>query len=325
MVRLGVHTHFAEVAGFDSDLYGAGEPARFDAQGASTDCRLAWAHDWMSGDDARAWAEARGLPLVLHLHSTARERAAGRAEWIDPRTFEREGEVARCATRVVCVSDRTAQIALEDYDLDPSRLRVVHNGLDGLHASAFHEQPGQRGPRDLSVTFLGRFDWQKGPERFLAVIDRLARRDPDLRFAMAGDGPLRPLVQARLQALGLARRVLLPGWLRAPERDALLSRSRVCLVPSAAEPFGLVALEALRCGALPLVDASAGVREAFPACPAVDTSKPAAAAGAALDLLALEDRAVRELGRALATQAAATSWSRSAVCFVDVLREVLDR
>ena len=70
-------------------------------------------------------------------------------------------------------------------------------------------------------------------------------------------GALRELAQA----LGIAERVEFRGFLDPPAVDRLLGQSSLLVMSSVSEPFGLVALEALRAGTPVIVSRQSGVRE----------------------------------------------------------------
>src|SRR5690606_8611285 len=84
------------------------------------------AHDWLT---FRAGIEAQkitGRPLVVHVHATEYDRAGKNGNpYI--RDIEREGMMA--ANLVVAVSDRTKQIAIQEYNIPKEKIEVVHNGI----------------------------------------------------------------------------------------------------------------------------------------------------------------------------------------------------
>ncbi len=111
------------------------------------------------------------------------------------------------------------------------------------------------------ILFAGRFTASKGLDLLTRTAPLvLARRDVDFVFAGGhGDAP----GQAALDALHARFRgaCRVSPWLDAPALDDLFRRAALLLVPSAYEPFGLVALEALRCGTPVLAADVGGLRE----------------------------------------------------------------
>lgn len=118
-------------------------------------------------------------------------------------------------------------------------------------------------------------------KQFGAVVDMAERlRDLRCRFVIAGDGPERLPLQARVDALGLGRRVQFIGALSDIER--LLAATDIFLHPARYESFGMVILEALQAGIPVVLDGRSriGCRETLRAeeVGLADFSKPAEAA-----------------------------------------------
>ncbi len=68
----------------------------------------------------------------------------------------------------------------------------------------------------------------------------------------------------------LSASVLFSGFLRDRQRERLLERADVFMMPSISEPFGLVALEAAQRHTPVIVSKNAGVGEVLPGAVAVD-------------------------------------------------------
>lgn len=104
------------------------------------------------------------------------------------------------------------------------------------------------------VLFAGRL----APEKNLPAIFDAVKALPDIRFVIAGDGPLRSELEREAQLLPNLR---LTGWL---ERDALraeMDAAGLLILPSHMETFGTVALEAMARGRPALVAANAGIHD----------------------------------------------------------------
>jgi glycosyltransferase involved in cell wall biosynthesis len=127
-------------------------------------------------------------------------------------------------------------------------IRVVPNGVDVARYRPGPSDWLQRlGARRLFV-YLGRLDREKNVE---ALVDAFLEADPppDLKLALAGDGPER----SRLQRLVSDPRVALLGPLgREAERIALLRAADAVFLPSAIEGLSLALLEGMACGACPV-------------------------------------------------------------------------
>jgi glycosyltransferase involved in cell wall biosynthesis len=84
---------------------------------------------------------------------------------------------------------------------------------------------------------------------------------PSVKFAVAGSGDRLRAMRDRVAARGLSERFLFTGFLPPEQLDRLYARADLYVMPSASEPFGLTALEALQHGTPVIVSKSAGVAE----------------------------------------------------------------
>lgn len=102
------------------------------------------------------------------------------------------------------------------------------------------------------LVFAGRL----APEKNLEAVVAAARALPELRFVIAGDGPLRRQLERDTAAL---RNVNMVGWLDREALRALLDASDLLLLPSRLETFGSIALEAMARGRPAVVAENAGI------------------------------------------------------------------
>jgi glycosyltransferase involved in cell wall biosynthesis len=165
-------------------------------------------------------------------------------------------------------------------------------------SALFGLRPGS--PRDREVAFLGRLVDDKGADLLLAALALLAAAGLRPRLTVIGAGPEEAALRAQAHAAGLAGQVAFAGVLTGEALVAELNRHRVLAVPSRwPEPFGVVALEGLACGCIPVVSSGGGLPDAVGACGLVFASGDAAALAAALRT-ALGDDAVAARLRAAA-------------------------
>ncbi len=128
-------------------------------------------------------------------------------------------------------------------------VRVVHNGVS---PAEFAPLPPAADARD--VVFLGELRTLKGVDVLIEAIGLLRRRGRTVTAALIGDGPDRDLFKTKIERLDLAPAVtLLPPM---PARKAL-TLGRVMVVPSRAESFPYVVLEAAA-AAKPLIATQVG-------------------------------------------------------------------
>jgi glycosyltransferase involved in cell wall biosynthesis len=128
--------------------------------------------------------------------------------------------------------------------------RVVPNMLPADVASLLDEPAGDG---DGSVLAVGELHPKKGLDLLIRAVAEL----DGVTLRIAGEGEQREKLAALANELGVADRVELPGFVSRDRLRALFERATVMAVPSRAEPFGLVILEAFAAG-VPVVAARTG-------------------------------------------------------------------
>ena len=118
--------------------------------------------------------------------------------------------------------------------------------------------------RDRDLAFLGRLVSLKGCQTLLRALGCLHREGLAPGLTVIGDGPDRAMLVALAEREGIAEQVRFVGTLQGQSLAEALNRHRVLVVPSSfEEPFGIVALEGLACGCLPVVSARGGLVDAI--------------------------------------------------------------
>ena len=129
---------------------------------------------------------------------------------------------------------------LAELDLPPERVFVRHNLIPW--------RPVPQADREHSVLYAGRLDEAKGIRVLMAAWDQYLADpgDAPLRLIIAGTG----ILQGQVEAWAASRpSVRLAGHVDDRQAADLMSRSRAVILPSIwAEPFGLVAVEAMAAG-----------------------------------------------------------------------------
>lgn len=217
------------------------------------------------GDDLRALRELRALvrrvrPDVVHTH-TAKAGFLGRlaVEGLGvPRVHTFHGHLLQgyfspAVTRAVTLAERTlaarTELLISSGGRVGDELRAAGVGrrrrwLDIPPGVATPTLAGTREPR--TVAFVGRLVGVKRVDRLVEA----ARLLPDVRFLIAGDGPLRASLEAEAPA-----NVEFLGWLADP--GAVYGRASAVLLCSDNEAMPLVLIEGALCG-LPGVTTDAG-------------------------------------------------------------------
>ena len=238
---------------------------------ASTD--LVHSHTWYTNLAGHLGSLLHGIPHVITAHSLEplrpwkREQLGGGyaiSSWV-----ERTSYLASDAIIAVSNGMRT-DIQVAYPEIDPSRIHVVHNGIDTdvyrpvADASAL-ERFGIDGTRPYAL-FVGRITRQKG----LIHLLRAARHfDDAVDLVLCASSPDTPEMAAEVAAeiatLQAERRRGSVIWIERPvDKESLiglLSHARVFTCPSIYEPLGIVNLEAMACGTAVVASAVGGIPE----------------------------------------------------------------
>ncbi|MDP9174450.1 MAG: glycosyltransferase [Planctomycetota bacterium] len=158
----------------------------------------------------------------------------------------------RAAERVVVPSPSVADIAQRWAGVPEEKIEVVPNAIE---LSDYANWPA-RDSGGRRVGFIGRLDPIK---RIGDLIDAVALLPADISLDVYGEGSERAKLEAQIARLWLGHRVKLHGGI-VDSREALKSID-VLVLPSAAEGFGLVLIEAMAAGVPVVATDVPGIRD----------------------------------------------------------------
>jgi glycosyltransferase involved in cell wall biosynthesis len=194
-------------------------------------------------------AELAGLPFSFTVHG--------------PEEFDRPealalGAKAEAAAFVATVSEfGRSQMMRWTPPAVWERLQVVRCGLD---AGFFPAAPSAV-PDTVQLVCVGRLCEQKGQLLLIDALAQLLRSGVQARLVLAGDGELRPEIEARIARHGLAHAVEITGWISSARVAELILAARALVLPSFAEGLPVVLMEAMALGRPVLSTYVAGIPE----------------------------------------------------------------
>lgn len=95
------------------------------------------------------------------------------------------------------------------------------------------------------ILYLGRFAWEKAPQRLIEAFSRVENKD-NWFLHMAGDGPMLNEMKDLAKRLGISSRIVFHG--KVKDVDSLFSKAKIYVLPSVLEGFPNSLCEALSAG-----------------------------------------------------------------------------
>jgi len=214
------------------------------------------AHDWMTFPAGLAVAALKGVPLVVHVHSTEFDRSGIH---VDTRIYDIERRGMHAAIKVIAVSYLTKNQVTHQYGVDPSKVEVVYNAIETN--GTYDEEKYKIHKDEKIVLFLGRITMQKGPEYFLAAAKKVLEVMDNVKFVMAGSGDLIRRTIEMAASMGIGHKVLFTGFLRGGDVEKVFKMADLYVMPSVSEPFGIAPLEAMSHDVPVIISKQSGVSE----------------------------------------------------------------
>ena len=270
---------------------------------------------WAYPDGVAAIALARllGVPAVVKLHGSDLNVVA---ELRGPRAILRR--TLPRADAVIAVSRALAERA-RDLGVDPARVHLVMNGVDG-EKFRVRDRAAARAELGLDadrrwLLYVGNLKESKGVLDLLAGFEQAAGERDDLCLAIIGGGAERPACEAL--AARLPGRVMVAGPRPLDEVPVWMAACDLLVLPSWAEGTPNVVLEALACGRRVVATAVGGVPDVVAGDTLgelVEPRRPEALAAALVRAAARDYDPV-----AVAAEGSAGDWDQSAGRLYDVL------
>jgi alpha-maltose-1-phosphate synthase len=269
----------------------------------TVDADVVHAHTWYA-DMGSLWISTLyRIPLVVTLHSMeplrpwkADQLGSGYllSSWIEKTAVE-------AAHRVIAVSHKMREDIIQYFDVDASRVVVIHNGIDPdqFKRTEAREHLARLGVKPPYVLFVGRITDQKG---IFHLLDAAPKLPAGVQVVLCASAPDTPEIEDRLR-----RRVAeMPNvlWINemvpVPVVTQLYSHCAAFCCPSVYEPFGLINLEAMGCEAPVVASGVGGILEVVEDGKTgllVEPAKPEVLA-ASLDRVLGNPALARDMGRA---------------------------
>lgn len=234
------------------------------------DAGVVHCHTWYSHFGGILTKKNYGIPLVITTHSLEplrpwkREQLGGGYDfslWVEETALE-------MSDAIIAVSGETKRDIARLFDVDPTRVHVIHNGIDldeyrkveSTTALAQHHVD----PTAPYLLFVGRITRQKGIVHLVRAIEFMER---DFQIVLCAGAPDTPEIAVEMKnAVELARAkrsgiIWIEEMVDRKTAIELYSHAAVFCCPSIYEPFGIINLEAMACETAVVASAVGGIKE----------------------------------------------------------------
>jgi glycosyltransferase involved in cell wall biosynthesis len=150
--------------------------------------------------------------------------------------------------RFIVVSDSLKKTLIENHRVPHQRVVRIYNGIE---VDQYHPDSKENASRNQwaippaapLIGAIGRMVWQKGFKYLIRAVPEILEIVPEARFLIVGDGPLRSNLQGLVNKLGVCDKITLTGF--RSDIQNLISTFDILVVPSLAEGFPMITLEAM--------------------------------------------------------------------------------
>ena len=224
-------------------------------------------HIWALAGISAECCKKKGLPMVVTCHGTDLLGIMNEIERGVHRGSTLAAEAADYSFRIVSISTDNTALMNELLPEYKDKVEIIRNGADG---SIFHKDDGVTRESVLSglgvdtnykkvVCFVGKLTPMKNVEGLLRAA--VYYETPEVVTLIAGDGELREKLEALTEELGL-KNIKFLGNQPHDILSKIYNIADCSTILSKREAFGLVAIEAMMCGA-PLIASDHGALPEF--------------------------------------------------------------
>ncbi|MGJ3238989.1 MAG: glycosyltransferase [Anaerolineae bacterium] len=234
---------------------------------------IVYSHYWLSGWVGQKLKESWGTPFVHMFHTLGqmKQRILSHTSLMPDQRIRTETEIVAWADRLIAATPAEHSQLMWLYRANRRKIEIVPPGVNTTHFQPMSREEAKSklgvAPDQHLLLFVGRIEPLKAIDTIIHALAIAQREHPELLhkvcLAIVGGNPLDRTdiemmrLQALTQQLGLADCVRFVGAKDQTALPTYYNASRVVIMPSDYESFGMVALEAMASGT-PVIASNVG-------------------------------------------------------------------
>ena len=179
-------------------------------------------------------------------------------------------QVCKHADRIVCNSHNSANIVKRLGYADDSKITVLHPGFDSIkfipasEDTDFKEEVNWQ--NKVVILTVGRLQQRKGQDKMIEAMSHIVKNNPDVFYAVIGNGECKPDLIALIKKYNLQDNVQLMDHVTDEQMIKCYQQCDIFILPNRTiendiEGFGMVLVEAQACGKVVIAGDSGGTKE----------------------------------------------------------------
>ncbi len=143
---------------------------------------------------------------------------------------------------IITVSKEVSNQLINKYSFSRDKITFSSNGVDPkiLNTNKLEKK--------FDLVFCGRLVPSKGIVDLLEIVAIIKNNTPNISCAIIGSGPLENFILETRKNNGLENNITMLGYVSEEEKIDIISSSKILVLPSHEEGWGIVIAEAMACG-----------------------------------------------------------------------------
>jgi glycosyltransferase involved in cell wall biosynthesis len=219
--------------------------------------------DWLTIPTFCLLKHTNPTPFAFYINGTEIDRNYGARMSKTSHTIHLlEKQFYNQANLIFTVSKVCKKVLIKYLNCKGSNIKVIHNDSEVKTMLSNEDNRSTK-----KILFLGRLAYQKGLKYLLQSFRKLTKLDDNVELIIVGDGEEKKYIEKYINHHKLHHKIKLIPWLEGQDKSDIYFSSKLFMMPSVSEPFGLTALEAIRHGLPILASTRCGFCDIIPSTP----------------------------------------------------------